>query len=267
MALDIHGDEERFRDSLATMTKEGKRNWIYPKKPSGRYYNARTIVSIVLLILLFAIPFIKINGHPLLILNILERKFIIFGIPFGPHDFHLFGLAMISIIVSIFLFTVVYGRIFCGWICPQTIILEMVFRKIEYFIEGDANKQRALNKSPMDKNKFLKKSSKHIIFFSLSFLISNIFLSYIIGMDQLLKIVTSPPSQHLGGLIAILIFSGIFYWVFSYFREQACTLVCPYGRLQGVMLDPNSIVIAYDNIRGEPRGKIRKNEIFLHSLS
>ncbi|MFA7289656.1 MAG: cytochrome c oxidase accessory protein CcoG [Melioribacteraceae bacterium] len=261
MALDIHGDEERFRDSLATMTKEGKRNWIYPKKPSGRYYNARTIVSIFLLLFLFVIPFIKINGHPLLILNILDRKFIVFGIPFGPHDFHLFGLAMISVIVSIFLFTVVYGRIFCGWLCPQTIFLEMVFRKIEYFIEGDANKQRALNMSPMNKSKFFKKSSKHIVFYVLSFIISNIFLSYIIGMDQLIQIVTSPPSEHFGGLTAILIFSGIFYWVFSYFREQACTLVCPYGRLQGVMLDPNSIVIAYDNIRGEPRGKIRKNEI------
>ena len=252
-------DTEKFRDSLATVTKEGKRVWIFPKKPSGKYYNARTIVSIFLLAFLFGAPFIEVNGHPFIILNVLERKFILFGISFGTHDFYLLGLAMITIIVSIFLFTVVYGRLFCGWICPQTIFMEMVFRKIEYWIEGDANKQRALKKASWSKEKVIKKFSKQIIFFAIAFIISNFFLSYIIGMDQLIKIITDPPSQHLGGLFAITAFSGVFYFVFASFREQACTMVCPYGRLQGVMLDQNSIVIAYDNVRGEPRGKIRKN--------
>ncbi len=257
---DLENNQNAFRDQISTVTDEGKRVWIYPKKPSGRFYNARTIVSIFLLAFLFGAPFLKVNGHQFMLFNVLERKFILFGIPFGPHDFHLFGLAMIAIIVSIFLFTVVYGRIFCGWICPQTIFMEMVFRKIEYWIEGDANKQRALDKMPMNTEKFIKKTSKQIIFFIISFIIANFFLSYIIGMDQLIVIVTDPITAHLGGLFAITVFSGIFYWVFSYFREQACTIVCPYGRLQGVMLDQNSIVIAYDNVRGEPRGKIRKNE-------
>ena len=128
---------EKFRDELATVTKEGKRIWIYPKKPSGRFY--RTWLSILLLVFLFGAPFIKVNGHPWILLNILEREFIIFGIPFGPYDFHLFVLLMISTIVAIFLFTVVYGRLFCGWICPQTVFMEMVFRKIEYWIEGNAS--------------------------------------------------------------------------------------------------------------------------------
>ena len=257
---DLENNQNAFRDQISTVTDEGKRVWIYPKKPSGRFYNARTIVSIFLLAFLFGAPFLKVNGHQFMLFNVIERKFILFGIPFGPHDFHLFGLAMIAIIVSIFLFTVVYGRIFCGWICPQTIFMEMVFRKIEYWIEGDANKQRALDKMPMNVEKFIKKTSKQIIFFIISFIIANFFLSYIIGMDQLIVIVTDPITAHLGGLFAITVFSGIFYWVFSYFREQACTIVCPYGRLQGVMLDQNSIVIAYDNVRGEPRGKIRKNK-------
>ncbi len=257
---ELNNSKEVFRDQLSTVTNEGKRAWIYPKKPSGRFYNARNIVTVFLLAILFGVPFIKINGHQFMLFNVLERKFILFGIPFGPHDFHLFGLSMIAIIVSIFLFTVVYGRIFCGWICPQTIFMEMVFRKIEYLIEGDANKQRVLNKMPMNGEKFFKKSLKHSIFFILSFVIANFFLAYIIGMDELIVIVTDPISAHTGGLFAITIFSGIFYWVFSYFREQACTIVCPYGRLQGVMLDPNSIVIAYDNVRGEPRGKLKKDE-------
>jgi len=250
------GDE--FRDSLATVTKDGKRKWVFPKKPSGKFYNARSAVSLFLLAFLFGAPFIKVNGHPFIILNILERKFIIFGIPFGPHDIHLFALTMIAVIVGIFLFTVVYGRIFCGWICPQTIFMELVFRKIEYWIEGDAAKQRALKDAPMSSSKFLKKSSKQAIFFLISFLIANTFLSYIVGVDKLYQYIIDTPAEHFATFAAILIFSGIFYFVFAYFREQACTLVCPYGRLQGVMLDQNSIVIHYDYKRGEPRGKIQK---------
>ena len=251
--------EEEFRDSLATVTKEGKRKWVFPKKPSGKFHHARIVVSIFLVAFLFAAPFIKINGHPFILLNVLERKFIIFGIPFGPHDMFLFALTMIALIVSIFLFTVVYGRLFCGWICPQTVFMEMVFRKIEYFIEGDAAKQRALKNAPWNAEKLFKKSSKQIIFFGLSFLISNIFLSYIIGEEELFQYIKDTPTEHFSTFLAVLIFSGIFYFVFASFREQACTLVCPYGRLQGVMLDQNSIVIHYDYKRGEPRGKIKKD--------
>jgi len=253
--------EESLRDSIATVTKEGKRVWIFPKKPSGKFYNARTLVSVILLAFLFGVPFVKIDGHPFIILNVIERKFILFGIPFGPHDLHLFALTMIAFIVSIFLFTVIYGRLFCGWICPQTIFMEMVFRKIEYWIEGDSNRQRALNKMNLNGEKILKKGSKQIIFFIISFIIANFFLAYIIGIDQLQKYISHSPSEHFGIFLAVLIFSGLFYFVFAYFREQACTLVCPYGRLQGVMLDQNSVVIHYDYKRGEPRGKIKKNEV------
>ena len=245
-----------FRDELATVTSTGKRKWVYPKKPSGKYYTARTIVSTFLLIILFITPFIKLHGHPFILLNILERNFILFGVPFGPHDFHLFGLAMITFIVFIFLFTAVYGRLFCGWFCPQTVFLEMVFRKIEYWIEGDANRQKVLDKQKWNKDKFFRKISKHIIFYIIAFVISNIFLAYIIGIDQLTKIITDSPAEHTTGLTVMIIFSFVFYLVFSRFREQACTMVCPYGRLQGVLLDQNSIVIAYDYIRGEERGKI-----------
>lgn len=252
--------EETFRDHLATVTQEGKRKWIYPKKPSGRFYNARTIVSIFLILFLVAAPFVKVNGHPLLLFDFPNRNFILFSIPFGPHDFHLFALAIIALAVFIILFTVIFGRIFCGWACPQTVFMEMVFRKIEYWIEGDFKEQMKLKQAPWTANKLFKKTLKHAIFFAIAFFISNIFLSYIIGMDELKKIVTAPPSKHLAGFAAMLIFSGVFYGVFAYFREQVCTIVCPYGRLQGVLLDQDSIVIAYDNIRGEPRGKFKKNE-------
>jgi cytochrome c oxidase accessory protein FixG len=253
-------EAETFRNQLATVTDDGKRKWVYPKKPKGRFHRARIVVSALLLIILVGTPFIKVNGHPLVLFDFLNRKFILFGTLFGPHDFHLLVIGMISLVVFIILFTAVFGRIFCGWACPQTIFLEMVFRKIEYWIEGDAKDQRKLKAAPWTGNKFFKKLTKQIIFFAIAFFISNIFLSYIIGIDELLKIITDPPSEHLQGLTAITIFSGIFYFVFSNFREQACTIVCPYGRLQGVLLDRDSIVIAYDNVRGEPRKRFKKDE-------
>ena len=256
----IVDEKGTYRDHIGTVDEFGKRIWVYPKKPSGRYYNARTYVSWVLLALLFGMPFIKINGDPLLLFNVLERKFILFGIVFTPQDLHLFALAMITMVVFIVLFTVVFGRLFCGWVCPQTIFMEMVFRKIEYWIEGDANQQRKLNASPWTQDKIQKKTLKHAIFFAIAILIANTFLAYIIGIDQLKEIITDPISQHIGGFIALLIFSAVFYYVFAKFREQVCIAVCPYGRLQGVMLVKESIVVAYDWIRGEPRGKIRKSK-------
>jgi cytochrome c oxidase accessory protein FixG len=253
-------ENQEYRNQIATVTKEGKRKWIYPKKPSGKFYNARTIVSFFLLAFLVIVPFIKVNGHQFLLFDFLNRNFILFGIPFGPHDFHLFVLAMISLIVFIILFTVVFGRIFCGWACPQTIFMEMVFRKIEYWIEGDAKDQRKLNAEPWTGKKLFKKATKTVIFYTIAFIISHIFLAYIISLDKVLSIVSQPPGAHLSGFIALIAFSLVFYWVFSYFREQACTIVCPYGRLQGVLLDQDSIVIAYDYKRGEPRGKLKRGE-------
>ena len=247
--------EEAFRDHLATHSAQGKRRWVFPIRPKGSYYRARSIVSFFLLAFLFTAPFIRIGGHPLLMFNILERRFFLFGVPFWPQDFTVLGLTLITFIVFIILFTAVFGRLFCGWICPQTVFMEMVFRKIEYWVEGDAPNQVKLNRSSMSGEKFLKKTLKHSIFFILSFAIGNTFLAYIIGTDQLLTIVTEPVSQHWIGLMTLVIFSLGFYSIFAGFREQVCTLVCPYGRLQGVLLDPNSIVVHYDFLRGEPRGK------------
>lgn len=252
--------DQSFRDSIATVDEEGKRNWIFPKKPKGKYYNARTVVSVLLLALLFSGPFLRIAGKPVLLINILERKFIIFGQVFWPQDFYIFVLVMLAGMLFVVLFTVVFGRLFCGWVCPQTIFMEMVFRKIEYWIEGDFKQQQKLKKQKWDGEKMRKRIGKHSIFFGISFLISNTFLAYIIGSDELIKIITDKPSEHIAGLISILIFTGAFYFVFAWFREQVCIVACPYGRLQGVMLDRKSLVVAYDYIRGEKRAKFKKGE-------
>jgi cytochrome c oxidase accessory protein FixG len=256
----VSSGSESFRDSIATIDKEGKRKWIFSKKPKGRLTTYRTWVSVALLGLLFGGPFIKIGGEPLLLLNVLERRFVFFGQVFSPQDFYLFGLGMITFFVFVVLFTVIFGRIWCGWMCPQTIFMEMVFRKIEYWIEGDYKQQQALKKMPWNAEKLTKKVSKQTIFFLISFLIANTFLAYIIGIEALLAIVTESPANHLSGFISITVFTGVFYSVFAWFREQACIIVCPYGRLQGVLTDRNTIQVSYDYVRGEPRGFIRKNE-------
>ena len=254
---------ESFRDSIATVNEEGKRAWIFPKKPSGRYYDRRKIVSYFLLGFLFAAPFIKVGGNQFLMFNVLERRFNIFGFPFWPQDFHLFVISMIIGVIFVTLFTVGFGRIFCGWICPQTIFMEMVFRRIEYWIDGDRNKQRKLDRQKWDAEKIRKRVLKWFIFLVVSFLIANIFLAYLIGSDKLLGYINDGPMAHLGTLFPLMIFTGLFYFVFAWFREQVCIIACPYGRLQGVLLDNKSIVVAYDHKRGEGengRKKFRKNE-------
>ncbi len=253
-------DESSFRDRIATVDAKGKRKWIFAQKPKGRFTNYRNYVSWLFFAIFLTLPFIHLNGRPLFLFNIPEAKFIIFGKVFWPQDFFIFGLTMVAFVIFIVLFTAAFGRLFCGWVCPQTIFMEMVFRKIEYAIEGDASEQRLLSKAAWSTEKIIKKATKHIVFFLMSFLIANFFLSYIIGIRELWKIITEPVTQHFAGFMSLMLFSGVFYAVYAFFREQACTVVCPYGRLQGVLLDRNSMIVAYDYKRGEPRGKLKDKE-------
>ena len=256
-------NNEQFRDSIGTINKEGKRAWVFPKKPSGRFYKYRAWVSYFLLAFLLLSPFIKINGNQFLLFNVLERKFNIFGFPFWPQDFYLMVISMIIGVVFIILFTVIFGRIFCGWICPQTIFLEMVFRKIEYWIDGDRGKQMRLQKQAWNAEKIKKRLLKWFMFFIISFVIANVFLAYLIGGDTLIEYITGPLLENKSTLISLLIFTGVFYFIFVWFREQVCIIACPYGRLQGVLLDNKTINIAYDYVRGEKeegRAKFKKNE-------
>ena len=249
-----------FRDHISTVNEEGKRVWIFPKRPKGKYYNKRKIVSYLLLTFLFAAPHIRLNSEPLLLFNIIDQKFVIFGNIFWPQEMYLFALSFILFIVFIIVFTIIYGRLFCGWACPQTIFMEMVFRRIEYWIEGDYKDQMRLRQAPWTTSKIAKRIAKHSAFLFISFLIANTFLAYIIGSEHLWSIQTSNIKHHLGGFLSISIFSLVFYGVFAWLREQVCTTICPYGRLQGVLLDRNSMVVGYDHKRGEVRSKIHKNE-------
>ncbi len=252
---------ENFRDRIATVDENGKRKWVFAYKPKGRFYAVRSWLSLLYFVLFFGMPFFYVNGRPFFLFNIPEAKFILFSKVFWPQDFFILGITMVTFIFFIILFTAAFGRLFCGWACPQTNFMEMMFRKIEFWVLGDAPAQRQLKNSPLKGKNLRKIVLKHFLFLLLSFLIANTFLAYIIGVESLWQIITSPVSTHLAGFSSLIIFSLVFYAVYAFFREQACTVVCPYGRLQSVLMDKNSMIVAYDYKRGEPRGHAKLTDL------
>jgi len=262
-------ESDQFREYIPTVDQRGRRVWIYPARPPGpgrgspnafNWYRARILFSLMLLGIMIAGPFVRIKGNPLLMMNIVERKFSIFGVMFWPDDMYIFALFMVTGFLILVIFTAAFGRIWCGWLCPQTVMMEMVFRQIEYWIEGDAPAQKRLDKAPWSLNKILRKSAKHSIFFGMSFFVGNLLLAYIIGSDALIELITDDPRNHLQGLTAMLAFTLLFYAIFSRFREQACTFICPYGRFQSALLDENTLIVAYDHKRGEDRDKLKTGQ-------
>ncbi|WP_345954587.1 cytochrome c oxidase accessory protein CcoG [Mucilaginibacter sp. PAMB04168] len=237
---------------------DGKRRWMYPLVRKDKLYQYRSWLSYIYLILFFAAPYLRINGQPVLLLNVIERRFVLLGQVFWAQDVFMFVLAMLVFVVCVVLFTIAFGRVFCGWVCPQTIFMEMVFRKIEIWIEGSPKQRRLLDQGPWNKEKILKKTGKHIAFIVLSFIIANTFLAYVIGSESLLRIITEPVNRHWSGFASIWIFTGLFYFVYSQVREIVCTVICPYGRLQGVLTDKHTLMVAYNYLRGEPRGKLKR---------
>lgn len=254
------GIDEGFRDTLSTVDEKGKRIWLFPKKPSGAFFNARQWFGYTLFAFMVVVPFIHINGHPIFLLNVIERKFILFGKVFWPQDFHLVAIGLITFFIFIIFFTVIFGRVWCGWACPQTIFMELIYRRIEYWIEGDAVQQKKLKEAPWSPGKFRKVALKHALFFLVSFFIAHIVLAWVVGIDQVFRNFTTPPTENLGGFISMTVITLGIYGIYSRFREQMCTTFCPYGRLQGVLLGNDTMVVAYDYKRGEPRGKAKNKE-------
>ncbi|WDE95727.1 cytochrome c oxidase accessory protein CcoG [Lentisphaera profundi] len=259
----MNNDSDNFRENLSTADKQGKRLWVYPRKPKGKLYNLRSYLSLFQIVIMVAIPFIKINGRPLFMFNIFDREFVIFGSGFVTRDFPIFALMMIALFIAIALVTAVYGRVFCGWACPQTVFLEMVFRKVEYWIEGDGSAQRKAAKTPLRGKRLLKRLVKLIAFYAISLFISNLFLAYVVGSDQLIELIRTGPSSNIKLFWGVIGFSLVFFFHFTWFREQFCIYLCPYARLQSVLLDNHSQAVAYDYKRGEGRAsnRIRKEKV------
>lgn len=243
---------------LTTLRSDGKRNWMYPVPSPGRFYTRRLVVAWALIVLYIALPVIRVGGHPAVLLDFVHREFALFGLIFYPTDTLLLMIFMIGILLSVVLFTALLGRVWCGWGCPQTVYLEYVFRPIERFIEGAEHVRRRRDDGPWTLDKAWRKVVKHGIYVLIALVLAHTFVAYFTGWDNLLVYMTGPPTQHWGFFVIMAITTGLVYFDFAIFREQMCTITCPYARMQSVLLDPDSLIVSYDPTRGEPRGKKSK---------
>ncbi len=245
-------------DRLSTTDEKGRRVYIFPAKVNGIFRKYRTLTQIVLILILLVLPWIKINSNQAFLIDIFERKLHLFGLTFWAHDapYVFFLLAILTI--GLAFITAVWGRIWCGWGCPQTVFIDGIFRRVEYLIIGSEIKQRNLAKSPYNREKIFKYSFIWVIFGIISFIISNSFLAYFVGAERLIQIVQSSPLEHWTMFVVVLFTAAFLLFDFGWFREQFCIIMCPYGRFQSVLMDDDSLTISYDYNRGEPRKNIAK---------
>lgn len=236
---------------LPTLNADGTRHRIRPRLYDGRLLRARRWVAWALIATFVGLPFVRIQGKPAVLLDVLHRQFVLFGRTFLPTDGVLLMLLMLSIFVAVVLTTALVGRAWCGWACPQTVYMEFLFRPLERWFEGPREAQLRLDKAGIS----ARRVAKNAVYVGLSFALANVFLAYFVGTSTLFRWVALSPSQHVGGFSVVLVTAGLIYFDFAYFREQMCTVACPYARLQSVLLDPKSLLIGYDAGRGEPRSK------------
>lgn len=255
--------DDEFRNSLATVSGTGSRIWLYTKEVTGAFTNKRRLVAWFLIGLWVLGPWLTWDGQPLMLFNVLDRHFIILGQHFFPQDLVYFGILLLTFFLFVAVFTLTFGRVWCGWACPQTLFMEQFFRRVEYWIEGTARQQQLLDQAPWNWEKIWKKTSKHLIFYGFAMSIGLLVMFYVLGKHEVISWVAAGPLSNARNLIFLMAFSTLFYGTFSWAREQVCIAMCPYGRLQGVLMNNRSLAVIYDRLRGEPRRHKKKAEATL----
>lgn len=243
-------------ESVTTINTDGSRPYLHPADVSGRYTLFRKVSALFLIAFYLVLPWITIGGYPAVFLDIAERRFHLFGLTFAAQDMWLTFFLITGLGFSLFFITALLGRIWCGYACPHTVFLDHVYRRIERWIEGDAVSRRTLDAAPLGPLKVSKRALKHVLYISVSLVITHLFLAYFISLRELWSMMQDQPAEHWGAFVFVFIFAGILYFNFAWFREQLCIVICPYGRIQSALVDDNSLVIGYDAARGEPRGKL-----------
>lgn len=246
------------KERVTTIGEGGRRFWLYPASFKGLWLKRRQWLAAILIVLFFVLPWLKVDGHQAVLLDIADRKFAFFGIVFWPQDFYIFWFFVVGGVVAIFLVTALWGRLWCGWACPQTVFLEHVFRRIEKWIEGDAMKRRRLDRGPWTWEKVRKKFLKLSVFMIISIHFANTVLCYFAGSDHVMQMTFTAPGDNWGWFTFMAFLSFLFFADFAWFREQFCIIACPYGRFQSALLDEHSLIVGYDYGRGEPRQRLRK---------
>lgn len=242
-------------DSVTTINDDGSRYFVHPAEVHGRFTTWRRLVAPCLIAIYILLPIVPINGAPAVFIDLANRRFHLFGLTFIPQDLWLLFFLISGVGFSLFVITALFGRIWCGWACPQTVFLEHVFRQIEAWIDGDAVERRRQDMQPMTPRILLKRVFKNVIFFIVSAAIAHIFVSYFVSLPGLYGMMRQNPTANFGTFLFVFGLTVILFFNFAWFREQFCIVVCPYGRLQSALIDDESIVIGYDPGRGEPRGK------------
>lgn len=249
------------RESVTTINRDGSRFHLHPADVRGRFTIARRVMALALIAIYVLLPWIPINGQPAVFLDVLHRRFHLFGLTFAAQDLWLGFFAVTGLGFSLFFISALFGRLWCGWTCPQTVFMEHVYRRVERWIEGEAPARRRLDNAPWDAQKIFKRVLKHSIFILISLGITHLFLSYFISIPQLWAWMLEGPVKHWNVFLGISAATGIIYFNFAWFREQLCLVICPYGRLQSALVDDDTMVIGYDTRRGEPRGKARTPDL------
>ncbi len=247
-------------ETQPTIGEGGRRNWIYAREVKGWFTRRRNLVAWILLAVYLGVPWLRWEGLPLLQVDVFARRLLLFGNFYYAQDIRLFLPGFLAFIVFVFLFTAKWGRVWCGWACPQTVFLQFVFAPVEKWIEGRASVRRARDAAGFTWDKAWRKVAKHGAFFAIAGLIGNTALAYFWGRDNVLWALSNPPWVNPAGFAFVAAFTLVFYWVFAFFKEQACVIVCPYAKFQSVLLDERSLIVGYDATRGEPRGRGARRE-------
>lgn len=243
------------RGAIGAINDDGTRNFIHPSDVEGRYQTLRQLSAVLLIGLYVALPWIPINGHPAVFLDVAHRQFHLFGFTFTPQDLWLVFFLITGLGFTLFYLTALVGRVWCGWACPQTVFIDHVYRRIERWMEGNATERRHLDAAPWDARKILRRGAKQIVFALLSLVIAHVFISYFVSLPKLYEMIRHSPLENWSIFLAVFLLAGLLWFNFAWFREQFCIILCPYGRLQSALLDEDSVVVGYDPIRGEPRGR------------
>ncbi len=250
--------DQSFRETLYTVNKHGKRNWVYSSLVPGKWWSRRVLVGSVLLAIYLLTPWLKVSGEQMILLSIPDRKFVFFGATFWATDTTFIVMVLGGLGILLFFVTSVFGRLWCGWACPETVFLEYVFRPIERLIEGSPAERLRLDSGPWTGNKIFKKGIKYLAFVLLAWLLANTFVAYFVGSERLLAMMGTSPLSNPVPFLGMTILTALMLFQFGWFREQFCTILCPYARFQSVLMDTNSITVGYEYSRGEPRAKLRE---------
>ncbi len=243
------------RDTVYTINPDGSRNFLHPADVRGRWQRRKDLVHALLLLVYLGLPWLMVGGRPAVHLDIPGRAAHLFGASFTNQDFHLVFFLLVGFGLSLFIVTSLWGRVWCGFACPQTVFLEGVFRRIERAIEGARLERIRRNLGPWTLDKIWRKALKHAVFVALCWVFAHTFIAYFLPARELVRVVVEPPAAHWTAFLWGLFWTGLLYFDYAWFREQTCLIICPYGRLQSTLIDQDTVVIGYDERRGEPRHK------------